>query len=95
MRLISSGIARSKLRRPASTWATRMPSLAQTSVHARVEFTSPTTTTQSGPSAMHTASNASITRAVCTAWEPEPTPRLTSGSGRPSSSKNTLDIRSS
>ena len=95
IRLISSGMVRSKLRRPASTWATRVPSLAQTSVHASVEFTSPTTTTQSGFSARQTGSKASITRAVWTAWEPEPTPRLTSGRGTSSSSKNTDDIRSS
>ena len=50
MRLISSGIVRSKLRRPASTCATRMPSLAATSAPASVEFTSPTTTTRSGRS---------------------------------------------
>ena len=40
-RLISSGIVTSKLRRPASTCAIGMPSLAATSPAATVEFTSP------------------------------------------------------
>ena len=47
MRLISSGIVRSKLRSPASTCATRTPSLAATSAQAIVELTSPTTSTRS------------------------------------------------
>ena len=47
-RLISSGIVRSKLRRPASTWPTGMPSFAATSAAASVEFTSPGTSTTSG-----------------------------------------------
>ena len=48
MRLISSGIVRSQLRNPASTWAMRMPIFAATSAAATVEFTSPYTITQSG-----------------------------------------------
>ena len=40
-RLISSGIVRSKLRSPASTWATGMPSFDATSAAASVELTSP------------------------------------------------------
>ena len=40
-RLISSGIVRSKLRRPASTCATGISSFAATSVQAIVELTSP------------------------------------------------------
>ena len=48
MRLISSGIVRSKLRRPASTWATGTPSLTAVRAQAIVELTSPTTTTASG-----------------------------------------------
>ena len=47
-RLISSGMVRSKLRRPASTWATGMPSFTAVIVAATVEFTSPTTTTADG-----------------------------------------------
>ena len=43
-RLISSGIVRSKLRRPASTWATGMPSLTAASAQATVLLTSPKTT---------------------------------------------------
>jgi hypothetical protein len=48
IRLISSGIDRSRLRRPALTWAVGAPSFAVTRAHASVEFTSPTTTTSSG-----------------------------------------------
>ena len=51
IRLISSGIVRSKLRRPASMWATGISSLAAVSAAARVELTSPGTTTRSGRSA--------------------------------------------
>ena len=40
-RLISSGMVRSKLRRPASTWASGICSLAATRAAATVEFTSP------------------------------------------------------
>ena len=46
-RLTSSGIVRSNERSPASTCATGTPSLAATTLHAMVEFTSPTTTTAS------------------------------------------------
>ena len=49
-RLTSSGIDQSRLRSPASTWATRQPALAPTRAQASVELTSPTTTTQSGRS---------------------------------------------
>ena len=48
MRLISSGIVRSKLRSPDSTCASGMPSLTATSAAAIVEFTSPGTITQVG-----------------------------------------------
>ena len=41
MRLISSGIRRLKDRRPASTWATGMCSLAAASAPASVELVSP------------------------------------------------------
>ena len=41
IRLISSGIVRSKLRSPASTWASGMPSFAATRAAATVELTSP------------------------------------------------------
>ena len=49
IRLRSSGIARSPLRRPASTWATRVAPAA--SAPASVEFVSPYTSTQPGCSA--------------------------------------------
>ncbi len=80
-RLISSGIVRSNERRPASTWATRTPSFAATRVQAIVEFTSPTTTSQSGAKACSTGSKRSITCAVWAAWLPEPTSRFSSGGG--------------
>ena len=48
MRLISSGMVRSPLRSPASTWASGMPSFTAVRAAASVELTSPTTTTQSG-----------------------------------------------
>ena len=51
IRLSSSGIVRSKLRRPDSTWATGMPILAAVIAAARVELTSPGTITRSGLSA--------------------------------------------
>ncbi len=95
MRLISSGIVRSKLRNPASTCATGTNSLAATRAQASVELTSPTTSTRSGRSASTTGSKRFITSAVCTACEPEPTSRLTSGRGRCSSSKKSCDIFSS
>ncbi len=47
-RLISSGMRRSPLRRPASRCTTGIHSLAPTIAQAAVELTSPTTTIQSG-----------------------------------------------
>jgi hypothetical protein len=41
-------------------------------VQAMVELTSPTTMTKSGLWARQTFSNSTMTRAVCSAWEPEP-----------------------
>ena len=64
-RLSSSGMPRSPLRRPASTCATGMPSLAAQSAAAMVELTSPTTTTRSGRSRSSTGSRRSSTCAVC------------------------------
>ena len=49
-RLISSGMRRSRLRSPASRCTTGIHSFAPTIAHAAVEFTSPTTTIQSGRS---------------------------------------------
>ena len=97
IRLISSGIVRSRERSPASTCATRTggDAFAATTEHASVEFTSPTTTTQSGRSSARTFSNASMMRAVWTAWVAEPTPRWMSGGGISRSWKKTSDIRSS
>ena len=63
------GMERSKLRKPASTWATGTPSLTAASVAAIVELTSPTTTTRSnrplpGGPCSRNASNRSRIRAV-------------------------------
>ncbi len=74
MRLISSGIVRSKERRPASTWPIGMSSFDAVSAAAAVEFTSPGTSTTSGSASSSTGSSRSITRAVCCACDPDPTP---------------------
>ena len=58
IRLISSGIVRSKLRRPASTCATGIAELAATSAAASVELTSPGTTTRSGALGLEHAARA-------------------------------------
>ena len=50
-RLISSGIVRSKLRSPDSTWPIGISSFAAQSAAASVELTSPGTSTRSGSSA--------------------------------------------
>ena len=92
IRLISSGIVRSKLRRPDSMWATGICILTAVSTAARVELTSPGTITRSGRSSSRTGSRRSIVRAVCTAWLPEPTSSMWSGAGTPSSSRKTSDI---
>ena len=92
MRLTSSGIERSKLRRPDSTWATGTPIFTAVRTAARVELTSPGTTRRSGFSFSITGSSRSIVRAVCWAWVPEPTSSMWSGAGTPSSSKKTSDI---
>ena len=88
MRLISSGISRSKLRRPASTCTSRTPSFTATRPQAMVLFTSPTTSTASGRRSSTIGSKARMISAVCTACEPLPTPRFRSGSGMPSWRKN-------
>ncbi len=73
IRFSSSGIVRSKLRRPDSTWATGICIFAAVRAAATVELTSPGTITRSGCSSPSTGSSRSITRAVCCAWVPEPT----------------------
>jgi hypothetical protein len=92
IRLISSGIVRSNDRSPASTCAHGRHSFAATSAPASVEFTSPTTTSMSGLRACTTFSSSIRIFPVCSACDPDPTPRSTSGAGSPSSSKNTADI---
>lgn len=105
LRLTSSGISSSKLRRPASTWIIsgrrRTPRLVAngrartnfeaTSAQAIVGLTSPTTSTAWGCSSRSTGSNRRMISAVCAAWLPEPTSSSKSGRGMPSSSKNTWD----
>ena len=91
-RLISSGIVQSRLLRPASTCATLKPSFAVTSAAATVEFTSPYTSTTSGRVSRHTGSKRCMMSAVWPACEPEPTSRLWSGRGIPSSAKNVSDM---
>ncbi len=95
MRLISSGIVRSKLRSPDSMCATGIPILTAVRTAARVELTSPGTNRRSGRSDSRTGSSRSIVRAVWRAWVPEPTSSMWSGAGTPSSSKKTSDIRRS
>ena len=63
-RLISSGIDLSPLRNPASMCATGICNFAASIAQARVELTSPTTTTQSGLSADKTSSNSIMICAV-------------------------------
>src|ERR1019366_6454215 len=53
-----------------------MPSFLAVMAQATVEFTSPTTMTQSGRCSRHAGSKAIIMRAVCSACEPEPTSSL-------------------
>ncbi len=59
---------------------------------AAVEFTSPTTTIQSGFSATATFSYAIITPPVCSAWLPLPTSRWKCGVGSLRSRKNASDM---
>ena len=63
-RLISSGIVRSKLRRPDSMCATGIPSFAAARAPARVELTSPGTISAAGRRCSSTPSIRSIARAV-------------------------------
>ncbi len=76
-------------------WARGIPIFTAVSAAARVELTSPGTITRSGRSAARTGSSRSIIRAVCCAWEPEPTASMWSGAGTPSSSKKISDINRS
>ena len=74
-RLISSGIVRSKLRRPASTWATFTPSFTAASAQPTVLLTSPNTTKPSGLFLSKCSSYRSRMRAVCAPCDPDPTSR--------------------
>ena len=82
-RLCSSGIVSSKLRSPASRWATGTWSLTAASAAASVELTSPATTTRSGGSSSRSFSTATSVRAVCSPCDPEPTPRKLVGLRHP------------
>ena len=94
-RLISSGICRLKLRRPASTCARGMWSFAADSVAARVEFVSPYVTTTSGPLPGRTSSRRASIWPVWLPWLPGPTPRLNVAGGIASSSKKMSDMSAS
>ena len=95
-RLISSGIAQSRERRPASTWATGTSSLAAASAHASVPLTSPPTTTiDTCGSSSSTCSNPIRMRPVCSPWAPEPTRRNRSGAGKARSSSMSADMAAS
>ena len=74
IRLRSSGIERSKLRSPASTCASGVAPAA--SAPASVEFVSPKTSTQSGPSAVDRLADRRPHRLRVGGLEPEPVPRL-------------------
>ena len=95
-RLISSGIVSSKLRRPASTWATGRTELGrhERRRHRRVDV-AVDDDERRPESAANVRSRATMSAAVWPAWVPDPTPRLMSGSGRPRSRKKTSDIAAS
>ncbi len=92
MRLISSGMPRSKLRRPASTCATGRPSLTAVRAAATVEFTSPTTSTTSGRIPSTTGSRRVMMSAIWVTAPEDCTFRLTSGRGISRFAKNESDI---
>ena len=92
MRLISSGMLRSKLRSPASTWATLWPALTAARVAATVELTSPTTTTTSGCTRSSTGSILVMISAIWTTALADWTFRFTSGRGISRFAKNESDI---
>ena len=94
-RLSSSGISRSKLRSPASTWAMGMRRYEAVIAAATVELTSPTTISRSGRFSTNTGCNASMILATISPLAPEPILRFMSGAGMRNSSKNTLSIRKS
>ena len=70
----SSGMDMSLDLKPASTWATAIPSFLAVIEQANVELTSPTTMTIVGFFLRHTFSNSIIILAVCLEWESLPTP---------------------
>ena len=76
IRLCSSGIDRSPLRRPASTCATGTPASPDASAPARVEFVSPKTSVQSGRSCASAAAIAGRIVVGVGGVEVEPVARL-------------------
>ena len=70
IRLTSSGIPRSKLRRPASTYTILIPIFAATRAQAMVKLTSPTTSRKSGRCSRSTGSIRFMISAVWTVWPP-------------------------
>ncbi len=82
-RLCSSGIVRSKLRRPDSMCATGIESLTAASAAASVELTSPATTTRSGRSTSKICATPSSARAVCSPWSSRADLETNVGHGKP------------
>jgi hypothetical protein len=92
IRLISSGMVRSPLRRPASTCAMGTPRRTAVRAAATVEVTSPTTTTQSGFRSSSTGSSRRMTSAVWPTAVSARASRFTSGAGISRLAKNDSDI---
>ena len=92
-RLCSSGIARSKLRRPASIWATGIAELhrRERAGQRRVDVARRRRRGRARARAGPARCRRGLARSA-RACVPEPTPRKTSGRGIPSSPKKTSDI---
>ena len=90
-RLSSSGIVRSKERRPASTWATGTRQLRGRERAGQGRVRVPVDEHQSGCSSTTAASMPGSMRAVCSACVPEPASSRCVGGSSPSSSKKTCE----
>jgi hypothetical protein len=87
IRLCSSGMFRSKLRSPASTWASGISSALAASAPPSAVFVSPWTTTAAGRRSTKHSSSRSTRSAICCPRVRPPTASITSGGSRCSSSK--------
>src|SRR2546430_15381721 len=81
MRLISSGMLRSKLRSPASTWARGNDILLATRPAAIVDVTSPTTITRLGRASVNTQASRTMVSAAAATHEPGVAPTVAAGPG--------------